>query len=113
MKRTQFFICTLLALVSYSSNAETKSNLSVTNNPTGIPTAEQRQKMADLHEKMATCLRSDRAFPECRQEMMKNCGTTMGKAGCPMMGSGMGPGMGPGQGRGRRFMMDQKTTTKE
>ena len=40
-------------------------------------TADQRQKMADVHEKMAACLRSDRATADCHQEMLKSCQTTM------------------------------------
>ena len=52
-------------------------------------TAEQRSKMADLHEKMAACLRSTRPISECHDEMMKGCQETMGASGCPMMG-GMG-----------------------
>jgi hypothetical protein len=65
-------------------------------------TTEQRQKMAEAHEKMATCLRSDRPLPDCRDEMMKSCQTTMGGS-CPMMGGMMGsmkqpsPMMQPGQ----------------
>jgi len=53
-------------------------------------TAEQRKKMADLHEKMAACLRSDRPLSECHDEIMKACQETMGTNNCPMMG-GMGP----------------------
>ncbi len=59
--------------------------------------AEQRSKMADAHEKMAACLRSDRPLTECHDELMKSCDQTMGAAGCPMMG-GMrhrGRGMQP------------------
>lgn len=55
-------------------------------------THEQRVKMANAHEKMAACLRSDRPLADCRSEMMKTCHGLMGKAGCPMMG-GMGGGM--------------------
>ena len=55
-----------------------------------VTSAEQRQKMAGQHEKMAACLRSDRPLPECREEMMKGCKEAMGKEGCPMMG-GKGP----------------------
>ena len=66
--------------------------------------AEARQKMAGLHEKMASCLRSDRPMPECRDEMMSGCKETMGKEGCPMMGGrggrGMRRGMMNGQGAG-------------
>jgi hypothetical protein len=35
------------------------------------PTKEQREKMAEAHEKMAACLRSDKAIEECHAEMMK------------------------------------------
>lgn len=55
------------------------------------PSKEMREKMAAMHEKMAACLRSDKPFAECRQEMMKSCQTMMGGKGCSMMGMG---GMG-------------------
>ncbi len=70
------------------------------------PTKEQRQKMADLHEKMATCLKSDRLVYDCRKEMMQGCKETMGKDGCPMMGGKMGRGM-------RHHMMDNQSEGNE
>ena len=57
---------------------------------TTAPSKETREKMAMLHESMATCLRSDKAFSECRTEMMKSCQSTLGQQGCTMMGEGMG-----------------------
>jgi hypothetical protein len=54
------------------------------------PSKEMRAKMATMHEQMATCLRSDRSFSDCRSEMMKGCQETMSEYGCPMMGRGMG-----------------------
>ena len=54
---------------------------------------EQREKMAGIHEKMATCLRTDRPILECREEMMKSCKAAMGKTACPMMEGNMKPGM--------------------
>jgi hypothetical protein len=71
------------------------------------PTADQRQKMAEIHQKMADCLRSDRPLAECRSEMAKACHDTLGASGCPMMGTGPG-GMGPGmmgKGTGHGSMM--------
>ena len=50
-------------------------------------TVEQRQKMADAHEKMAVCLRSDKPMGDCHEEMMKACKEGMGNDGCPMMGA--------------------------
>jgi hypothetical protein len=78
------------------------------------PTAEQRQKMAEVHEKMAECLRSDRPIGECRREMARACNETLGADGCPMMGKGpggMGPGMmGPGVGQGQMMQGPQTGT---
>jgi len=54
------------------------------------PSQQMREQMASLHEKMATCLRSDKPFADCRSEMQTNCKSMMGEHGCPMMGMGMG-----------------------
>lgn len=59
------------------------------------PSKEMREKMAAIHEKMAACLRSDKAFSECQREMHQRCSETMGEQGCPMMGKGMGRMMTP------------------
>lgn len=65
------------------------------------PSVAQRQKMAEVHQQMATCLASERPMSECRAEMHKNCQGMMGEEGCPMMGGG---GMGPGMMGGRGMM---------
>jgi len=68
------------------------------NQAPGAPTAAQRQKMADIHQKMAECLRSDRPIEDCHKEMATACRETPGA--CPMMGRGHGGRgggmMGPG-----------------
>jgi len=82
--------------------------------PPPAPTAEQRQKMADIHQKMADCLRSDRPIAECRSEMATACHDMLGAGACPMMGQGrggMGPGMmGGGMGPGHGPMMQGAPT---
>ena len=57
------------------------------------PGPQVRQQMADAHQKMAECLRSDRPLSECRAEMRKSC-QMMGEGGCSMMGAGGGMGHG-------------------
>jgi len=49
-------------------------------------TAQEREKMAAIHEKMATCLRSDRPLKECHNEMHEQYMEAMGTHGCPMTG---------------------------
>ena len=49
-------------------------------------TTEQRQKMAVAHEKMASCLRTEKPLSDCHEEMMKTCKDSMDKGGCAMMG---------------------------
>jgi len=46
---------------------------------------ETREKMAALHEQMASCLRSDKSLAQCHSEMAKSCKEQLGE-GCPMMG---------------------------
>ncbi len=70
--------------------------------PAGIaaPSREMREKMAEVHDKMAACLRSDKPIAVCHREMMQNCRAALGVRRCRMMqrrGMGMGMGMGPGR----------------
>jgi hypothetical protein len=51
------------------------------------PSKEMREKMATMHDKMAACLRSEKAVDTCHAEMMKACKESMGEKGCPMMGT--------------------------
>ncbi len=53
-------------------------------------TTEQRQKMADVHEKMAVCLRSERPLADCHEEMRSACKASMGSDVCPMVDGPMG-----------------------
>ncbi len=48
------------------------------------PSKETREKMAQAHEKMAACLRSDRSISECHHEMMTAC-EELGEHACGMM----------------------------
>lgn len=72
----------ILSMLSGYALAEDKAG-TVTKAPQ--MTVEQRSKMAEAHEKMATCLRSDRPFSECHDEMMRTHEST-GMGDCPMMG---------------------------
>ena len=47
-------------------------------------TKEERTKRADMMDKMAECLRSEKPMSECHEQMKKDC--PMAKEGhCPMM----------------------------
>lgn len=80
---------TLLCAFSLQSSADY-----MTSDKKEMPkmTKEQREKMATLHDKMAACLRSEKAMPDCHQEMKKSC-TEMGEENCPMMRHHMKKGM--------------------
>jgi hypothetical protein len=61
------------------------------------PSKEMRERMATLHEQMATCLRSDKPISDCRTEMLRHCQAMMGNQGCTRMMGGAGMmGMGGG-----------------
>ena len=54
------------------------------------PTKQMREQMASMHERMATCLRSDKAVVDCRNDMMKSCQALGPGKNCGMSGSGLG-----------------------
>ncbi|MGZ3787871.1 MAG: hypothetical protein ACXVLQ_05075 [Bacteriovorax sp.] len=103
MKMTMATMTILMALASTTVFGADKAKAPAKKKMVEM-TQEQRQNMASAHEKMATCLRSDKPVEECRKEMMQSCQDTMGKDGCSMMGKmhEMG-GMMHGKG-----MMDQE-----
>lgn len=68
------------------------------------PTHAQREKMAQIHERMAECLRSDRSFADCRQAMMRACRAELGTGGCRMMQGGRPWGRRGGMMRGGGMM---------
>jgi hypothetical protein len=76
----------LLSVVALLGNVALAADTPPKHGKMPEPTKEQRQKMADLHEKMAKCLKSDSSMADCHKEMMQGCKDTMGKDGCPMMG---------------------------
>ena len=84
MNKTAMF----LFVVCMSGQLCLADDMGKKNSPMKMPTmtTEQRQKMADAHEKMALCLRSEKPFSDCHEEMMKACKEGMGKDGCPMRG---------------------------
>ncbi len=95
-------IATIIFSTTFSFAVETKV------------TKEDRQKMAEIHTKMATCLKSDKPMSDCQSEMMKSCKDMMGKSGCPMM-DGMGQMKGMMNGQGMMMghsMMGQEEETK-
>lgn len=51
---------------------------------------EQRQKMANAHQQMADCLRSDKTMGECHEQMRNACLGAGDKGSCMGMGKGMG-----------------------
>jgi hypothetical protein len=82
MKLIPSLVLAMTLTLSAAAFAEMKKPSQASMTP---PTKEQREKMAVLHDKMATCLRSDKAMPECQKEMRESCELSMGKDGCPMM----------------------------
>lgn len=67
---------------------------------------EERNRMADMHTKMAECLKSDKDFSECHKAIMEAC-SEMSPA-CPMMKS-----QPKSHGRRMKTSSPKKMTTPE
>lgn len=83
MKKTFSVVVLSLALSgnAFAQEEKPKDTGSTTKSKSTTLTKEDREEMAKTHEKMASCLRSDRSFRECHDEMWKSKGM---KAACPM-----------------------------
>ena len=55
-------------------------------------TPELKKDMADMYQKMAECMRTDKTVGECSHEAMKNCPVVAKTGHCPI-NEGMGPMM--------------------
>jgi hypothetical protein len=64
------------------------------------PSKEDRAKMADMHMKMAECLKSDKSMKECHEAMEKSCKDSKMPM-CHMMGHHGEHGHDGGEGEGK------------
>ena len=70
----------------------------------GTPmTPELKKDMADMYQKMADCLRTDKSLQQCSKDAMTNCPVVQKTGHCPI-NEGMGPSMGKKMKHGMRGM---------
>lgn len=92
MKILKIAVVTAGMAINFSAwSSEGTRTPSSTEHHMNMDTPEMRQKMARMHELMASCLKSNRSMNECHQEMMQNC-PMMKEGKCEMHGM-MGMGM--------------------
>ena len=82
---TLVVVALVSAPVLAADKAKPKQDSSVQTNEWVNMSPETRKQMADMHQKMADCLKSDKSILECRDSMMANC-PMMKNGRCPMMG---------------------------
>lgn len=78
-------------LISTSARAENKDASAHSANHMSA-TPEMKKDMADMHQKMADCLRTDKSMQDCHGEMMKDCHGAKAPGHCSMMDSMMNQG---------------------
>lgn len=67
-----------------SNSAKVRSKHHTRSGMMSEPTADMRKKMADMHQMVADCLKSEKPVSECKQEMVKNCPMMKEGKKCPM-----------------------------
>ena len=71
-------------MISTSASAEEKGAPAHSVNHMAA-TPEMKKDMADMHQKMADCLRTEKSMQECHGEMMKDCQGAKAAGHCSMM----------------------------
>lgn len=78
-------------LISTTASAEEKSASAHSANHMAA-TPEMKKDMANMHQKMADCLGTDKSMQDCHGEMMKDCQGAKAAGHCSMMDSMMNKG---------------------
>ena len=76
---------------------------------------EMKKNMADMYQKMADCMRTDKSMHDCHKEVMKDCPVAKETGSCPLM-DGMGGMMKHGKmksGMMKDMNMDSSKTEKK
>lgn len=53
---------------------------------------EMKKNMADMYQKMADCMKSDKSMHDCHKEVMKDCPVAKSTGSCPLMEGMMSDG---------------------
>jgi len=69
-------------------------------------TPELKKDMADMYQKMADCLRTEKSLDQCSTDVMKDCPVMQKTGQCPIQ-QGMGAAMGGSMGEHARDSMGQ------
>lgn len=57
-----------------------------TKNPShSSPSPQMKKDMADMYQKMADCLKTEKSMHDCHKEVMKDCPVAKATGSCPLM----------------------------
>lgn len=80
-------VISLVACLSTASLAQDKKPVKPPQSPQSAPakmTPEARKDMAEMYQKMADCLRTDKTLEQCSHETMKDCPVVKNTGHCPI-----------------------------
>lgn len=77
--------------ISGIARAETKPKASNTSAHSTM-SPEMKKDMADMYQKMADCLKTEKSTHDCHKEVMKDCPVAKATGHCPIMEGMMGKG---------------------
>ncbi len=128
---TSFAVCTAVFAADLPQKTPQSSIIVAQEKPATAPagehkmmdhsamTPELRKDMADMYQKMADCLRSDKSFDQCRHEAKEDCPVVKKTGHCPInegsdvvVHKGMKHPM-PGMGKGDMNMMKDNAPPSE
>ena len=70
--------------ISGIANAQTKAKTPKTSAHSAM-SPEMKKDMADMYQKMADCLKTEKSMQVCHKEVMKDCPVAKATGHCPIM----------------------------
>lgn len=101
---------------SVQTNAAAQNSVQSPSTANSSMSPELKKEMADMYQKMADCLRTDKSLDQCSADTMKDCPVMQKTGHCPIhegMGAMMDHSMSHSMGGMDMDHMKDKTPTKD
>lgn len=65
--------------------SQTKSKTSANSQAQAVQSPEMKKNMAEMYQKMADCMKTEKSMHDCHKEVMRDCPVLKETGSCPLM----------------------------
>lgn len=80
-----FVLLTSIPAAVMAQSTQSKDKATAGSQSQSAQTPEMKKNMADMYQKMADCMKTDKLMQDCHKEVMKDCPVAKATGSCPLM----------------------------